>query len=199
MPSLYTALSVGSAATNPIVYGYAANAQILDYYDTVEVVVNNFDSGGHPIHLHGHNFQIVQRSPAGAGVYSGTPLDPPATPIRRDVVKVNAGGYITFRFIANNPDKYSLNPFSLPKTLADQEPARVWAFHCHIDWHLIAGFFATFVEAPLHLQSQNVPADQYQVCKDQGLPYKGNAAGNTKNFTDLDGANNVPPPIAAQG
>jgi len=178
VPSLYTALSVGNDATDPIVYGYAANAQVLSYYDTVEVVVNNFDTGGHPLHLHGHNFQIVQRSAINAGVYGGTPINPPSTPIRRDVVKVNAGGYVTFRFIANNPG--------------------VWAFHCHIDWHLVAGFFATFVEAPLHLQSQTVPADQINVCKDQGLPYQGNAAANTKNYTDLDGANNVPPPIADQ-
>ena len=105
MPTLYTALSVGKAATNPIVYGEATNPQILNYYDTVEVVVNNFDGGGHPLHIHGHNFQIVQRSAPGAGVYPGKPINPPATPIRRDVVKVNAGGYVTFRFIANNPDK----------------------------------------------------------------------------------------------
>lgn len=108
MPSLYTALSVGEDATNPIVYGYAANAQVVHYNDIVEVVVNNFDSGGHPLHLHGHNFQIVQRSAIGAGVYGGKPINPPATPIRRDVVKVNAGGYVTFRYIANNPDKYPL-------------------------------------------------------------------------------------------
>lgn len=178
VPSLYTALSVGKDATNPIVYGHAANAHVLKYFDTVEVVVNNFDTGGHPLHIHGHNFQVVQRSAANAGVYSGTPVNPPATPIRRDVVKVNAGGYVTFRFIADNPG--------------------VWAFHCHIDWHLVAGFFATFVEAPLTLQSQSIPADQIQVCKDQSLPYQGNAAANTQNYTDLDGANNVPPPIKDQ-
>ena len=105
VPTLYTALSVGKYATNPIVYGHATNPQVLDYYDVVEVVFNNFDGGGHPLHLHGHNFQIVQRSAANAGVYGGTPIDPPLTPIRRDVVKVNGGGYVTFRFIANNPDK----------------------------------------------------------------------------------------------
>ncbi|KAM0800189.1 putative ferrooxidoreductase Fet3 [Usnea florida] len=179
VPSLYTAMSVGKDATNPIVYGHATNPQILDYFDTVEVVVNNYDSGGHPLHLHGHHFQIVQRSAANAGTYSGTLTNAPATPIRRDVVKVNAGGYVVFRFIADNPG--------------------VWAWHCHIDWHLIAGFFVTFIEAPLQLQSQNVPADQYQVCKDQGLPYMGNAAANTENFTNLNGANNVPPPIHDQG
>ncbi|KAL9066325.1 MAG: hypothetical protein Q9161_007617 [Pseudevernia consocians] len=156
VPSLYTALSVGDDATSPIVYGNAANAQVLDYNDTVEVVVNNLDTGGHPLHLHGHNFQIVQRSATNAGVYGGTPIDPPATPIRRDTIKVNA------------------------------------------EWHIVAGFFATFVEAPLQLQSQSVPADQIQVCKDQGLPYQGNAAANTHNYTDLDGANNVPPPVNDQ-
>ena len=78
VPSLYTALSVGKDATNPIVYGKATNPQVLKYYDVVEVVVNNFDSGGHPVHLHGHNFQIVQRSAAGAGVYGGAALRPPA-------------------------------------------------------------------------------------------------------------------------
>ena len=85
---------------------------MLNYYDVVEVVVNNFDTGGHPLHLHGHNFQIVQRSAADAGVYGGNPINPPATPIRRDVVKVNEGGYVTFRFIADNPDKYLHYPDS---------------------------------------------------------------------------------------
>ena len=191
-------MSVGKDATNPIVYGHATNPQILDYFDTVEVVVNNYDSGGHPLHLHGHHFQIVQRSAANAGPYSGTLTNAPATPIRRDVVKVNAGGYVVFRFIADNPDKFP----SIPRPhyiFADLLAARVWAWHCHIDWHLIAGFFVTFIEAPLQLQSQSVPADQYQVCKDQGLPYMGNAAANTKNFTNLNGANNVPPPIDDQG
>lgn len=50
------------------------------------------------------------------------------------------------------------------------------------------------VEAPLELQrSETVDQDMYNVCKKQGLPYQGNAAGNTKNFTDLQGANDAPP------
>ena len=199
VPSLYTALSVGKDATNPIVYGHAANPQVLDYFDTVEVVVNNYDTGGHPLHLHGHNFQIVQRSFNDAGPYGGQLINPPATPIRRDVVKVNQGGYVVLRFIADNPDKCPSTPCP-PYTIADLIVARVWAWHCHIDWHLIAGFFVTFIEAPLQLQAkQSVPADQFQVCKDQGLPYMGNAAANTVNFTNLTGANNLPPPINDQG
>ena len=69
----------------------------------------------------------------------------------------------------------------------------VWAFHCHIDWHLEAGFFATFIEAPLQLQQQSIPQDQLQDCKIQGLPTAGNAAGNTKTYTDVRGAPTAPP------
>ena len=117
VPSLYTALSVGKDATNPIVYGHAANPQVLDYFDVVEVVVNNYDSGGHPLHLHGHNFQIVQRSASNAGPYGGTLMNAPATPIRRDVVKINQGGYVVLRFIADNPDKFPST--SSRNTIAD--------------------------------------------------------------------------------
>ncbi len=79
-----------------------------------------------------------------------------------------------YRFVADNPG--------------------VWAFHCHIDWHLSAGFFATMVEAPLVLQkTTTVAAGMYDVCRKQGLPYQGNAAANTVNYTDLKGANDAPP------
>lgn len=192
VPSLYTALSVGKSATNPIVYGEYTNAFVVNYNDIVEIVVNNFDSGGHPIHMHGHNFQMVQRSAANAGVYGGTPVNAPSTPIRRDVMVVNELGYLVYRFRADNPDKCSPVSTGFPNRLLTIV-ARVWAIHCHIDWHVTAGFFATIIEAPLHLQAQSVPADQFQVCKDQGLPDQGNAAANTKNYTDLNGANNAPP------
>lgn len=108
VPSLYTALSVGQSATNPIVYGEHANAHVINHHDIVEVVINNFDSGGHPIHMHGHNFQFVERSLANAGVYGGTPKGAPTAPIRRDVIRVNAMGYLVYRFRADNPDKLPL-------------------------------------------------------------------------------------------
>lgn len=46
------------------------------------------------------------------------------------------------------------------------------------------------IEAPLLLQKQQtIPQDFYNLCKDQGEPYTGNAAGNTQNLLDLSGAN----------
>lgn len=231
VPTLFSVLSTGSSATNPVIYGPpASNPFVIRHMDIVEVVVNNYDTGGHPIHMHGHNFQMVARSAEGAAPFKGPLSNPPSTPIRRDVLKINTGGYLVYRFVADNPDKspllpsffprgpshsqsfYSLPPhlsFPLSQPLSQPQPtyqprtqltpaARVWFIHCHIDWHLIGGFAATVIEAPLALQSQRVPQGQIHACKSQGLPYQGNAAGNTKNYTDLTGANEVPPGIYDQ-
>lgn len=103
VPTLMTVLSAGKDATNPLIYGANSIPQILNHNDIVEVVVNNFDDGGHPIHMHGHNFQMVERPQAGAGVYSGSTKNPPAVPIRRDVIKVNGNSYLVYRFKADNP------------------------------------------------------------------------------------------------
>jgi len=116
VPTLFSVLSTGKSASNPEIYGHAANPYIVNHHDVVEIVINNFDAGGHPIHMHSHNFQMVQRSEKDAGVYSGTPHNPPATPIRRDALKVNAGGHLVYRFIADNPDKCSpFLPSSFPQ------------------------------------------------------------------------------------
>ena len=174
MPSLFTALTTGQSATNPVVYGPNANAFVFKPNEIVEIVVNNFDTGGHPMHLHGHNFQVIARSAEGAGPYAGQKGGFPAKPMRRDVVKVDAGGYVVMRFKADNPG--------------------VWLFHCHIEWHVEAGLTATFVESPLLIQErQEIPDQHLQVCKKQGIKTAGNAAGNTKNFLDLTGANTVVP------
>ena len=56
------------------------------------------------------------------------------------------------------------------------------------------GLTATFVEAPLELQkSLKIPKEHLEICKEQCLPTEGNAAGNTKDHTDLTGANTVHP------
>lgn len=91
---------------------------------------------------------------------------------------VNPLGNIVLRFVADNPG--------------------IWLFHCHIEWHLLTGLAATFVEAPLDLQtSLTIPADQLHICADQNIPTTGNAAGNTKDFFDLTGQNLPPAPLPA--
>jgi iron transport multicopper oxidase len=57
----------------------------------------------HPMHLHGHQFQIIERSDPKAGKFSGQYSKLPATPIRRDTVMVQNEGYAVIRFRADNP------------------------------------------------------------------------------------------------
>jgi iron transport multicopper oxidase len=51
VPSLYTTLSAGAQAGDARVYGQNANAFVVRNNDLVEIVINNFDGGSHPIHV----------------------------------------------------------------------------------------------------------------------------------------------------
>ncbi|KUJ12595.1 putative ferrooxidoreductase Fet3 [Mollisia scopiformis] len=184
VPTLYTVLSSGDLATNAAIYSQYTNPFILPKNAVVDVIVNNADTGSHPFHLHGHNFQVLARFPSyGPSFYayksptsSGVSYDPnnhpafPSFPARRDTLVMPPRGYFVIRFIADNPG--------------------VWMFHCHIDWHLEQGLAATFIEAPLELQAQlSIPADHLAACEARGIKTTGNAAGNVEDFLDLRGEN----------
>jgi iron transport multicopper oxidase len=69
----------------------------------------------------------------------------------------------------------------------------VWLFHCHIEWHVMSGLVATFVEAPLEIQQVIVvPQNHFDVCKAGNVSTVGNAAGNTANLLNLAGQNAPP-------
>ncbi|KAF4633795.1 hypothetical protein G7Y89_g4316 [Cudoniella acicularis] len=179
VPSLYTALSApADQVSNPVIYGVNSNAFVLPYNAIVEITLSNTDNGPHPFHLHSHQFQVIARSDPTADDTLLTPptnVVPPATPMRRDTVLVNGGGYVILRFKADNPG--------------------VALFHCHIEWHVEAGLTATFIEAPEQLQALGlvIPQSHKATCAKLGIPITGNAAGNTKNWTDLTGAFTTPP------
>ena len=190
-------MTTGEDATNPMVYGEYSNSFILGHNEIIEIVVNNHgksllrnflsnshscvDTGKHPFHLHGHNFQTIARSKSHAGEFTlgnSTQNSYPAIPMRRDTILVNPKGYVVFRFTADNPG--------------------VWLFHCHIEWHMDQGLIATMVEAPLEIQkSITIPQNHLDACKAGNTLYEGNAAGNTVNFLDLTGANVPPAPLPA--
>lgn len=175
MPTLYTALTTGTSATNVAVYGENTNAFVLKKGEVVEIVLNNDDPGKHPFHLHGHNFQTVARSEENMGFYANN-VSFPKVPMRRDVFMVRPNGNIVLRFKADNPG--------------------VWLFHCHIEWHVDSGLVATMIEAPEEIQKMiSVPDDHYKACKDGNVPTEGNAAANTKDYLDLKGANKPHAPL----
>ncbi|KAJ9133544.1 Multicopper oxidase [Pleurostoma richardsiae] len=171
VPSLYTALTSGDLATNPEVYGTYTHSFVLEKDEVFQIVVNNLDTGKHPFHLHGHNFQTIIRSDDDAGTFEDsntTAADYSAMPMRRDTIVLNPSGFMVLRFRADNPG--------------------IWVFHCHIEWHMSSGLIATMVEAPLELQKTiTIPQDHLDACSAAGVPVTGNAAGNTEDFLDLSG------------
>ncbi|KAK3939678.1 Cupredoxin [Diplogelasinospora grovesii] len=174
VPTLYTALSTGKSASNPLVYGVNSIPFVIKHNDVVEVIINNHDSGGHPWHLHGQTFQVIARTPADGGLYAGQKLTARhPNPLRRDVVSVSEGAFVAIRFKADNPGVYLM--------------------HCHIEWHVEAGLTATMIVAPDQMQSRSstihIPGDHVDACRRQGIPTQGNAAGNTQDFLNLTGAN----------
>ncbi|KAI9884850.1 MAG: hypothetical protein M1823_003377 [Watsoniomyces obsoletus] len=188
VPTLYTALTSGANSTDTQIYGANTHAVVLKKNEIVEIILNNLDPGKHPFHLHGHNFQTVYRSEDEAGAFdkTNTSIRMPEFPMKRDTVLVRPFGNIVLRFQADNPDIRSANCV-----------IRVWLFHCHVEWHLVSGLVMTFVEAPVELQQQNlsIPRDHLKVCEDQGIPSRGNAAGNQQNLLDLTGAFTSPDPL----
>ncbi|ETS79286.1 hypothetical protein PFICI_09139 [Pestalotiopsis fici W106-1] len=179
VPTLMTALSAGDDATDPTVYGYYTNPFVLNYQETIDIVLNNDDTGKHPFHLHGHTFQVIYRSDDDAGHWDAdTMSDFPSVPMRRDTVIVPPSGNFVIRFKADNPG--------------------VWFFHCHIQWHMDSGLAVTFVEAPLEIQQRiTVPQDFLDNCAADGVATVGNAAGNTEDYLDLSGQNESVSPLPA--
>ncbi|KAI0782841.1 laccase 1 [Abortiporus biennis] len=94
--------------------------------------------GNHPIHLHGHNFWVVRS--AGSSVYNYD------NPVIRDVVSIGgANDNVTIRFKTDNPGP--------------------WFLHCHIDFHLNAGFAVVLAEdTPDTASANSPPAAWDQLC-----------------------------------
>ena len=126
VPSTYSVLSAGELVTNAGVYGSHTNSFVLSHQEVIEIVVNNHDTGKHPFHLHGHNFQAIARGGDDSGDYDPENSTFPAVPMKRDTLLVRPNGHIVMRFRSDNPG--------------------VWLFHCHIEWHVDSGLIATVVE-----------------------------------------------------
>jgi len=69
----------------------------------------------HPMHMHGHNMQILAE---GVGTWNGTIVNP-SNPQRRDTQLVRPNGYLVVQFDLDNPG--------------------MWMFHCHVVWHISEG------------------------------------------------------------
>lgn len=170
VPTLYTALTTGDYALNPAVYGYGVNPYIVNSGDIVQIVVTNDDDIEHPMHLHGHEFQVIAR---GTGTWNGDISNVSRYPVVRDTVTTPSSGYLVIRFQANIPG--------------------IHVFHCHMELHLAAGMMVTIIESPeIVQQTLKVSEAALEICNQQNIPTAGNCAGNTVNVLDTSQCNNNP-------
>ncbi|KAL5115938.1 hypothetical protein ACEQ8H_006160 [Pleosporales sp. CAS-2024a] len=93
---------------------------------TIDILLQNFDDGVHPFHLHGYKFFVMAN---GHGYPPSSIYEPGflniTNPLRRDTVSLEAFGWLLIRFVADNPG--------------------AWPFHCHVGWHNEAGLGMLFV------------------------------------------------------
>lgn len=85
------------------------NALEVKNGERAEIVFTNDTMMPHPMHLHGHDFQVVEID---GEKISGA---------LRDTLVVPPRSHLTIAFDANNPG--------------------LWAFHCHLLYHMVAGMF----------------------------------------------------------
>ena len=136
-------------STAGISSAFSANQYVIDVPKStvVDLLVSNFDDGAHPFHLHGHQFWIVASS-------SDQYLDWSTYPslnqtlenrMHRDTMVVDAYGWNLIRFEADNPG--------------------LWAFHCHIVWHMEAGLLMQFQTRDDIMSTWTLPSDVLALCR----------------------------------
>ncbi|GME80662.1 unnamed protein product [Ambrosiozyma monospora] len=111
VPTLGTILSAPDDDTSEdeTIYGSNTDTHVVKKDEIVEVLLNNNDTGKHPMHLHGHVFQVVDRGPnyvdePGPINYNeSAPVEYPKYPMMRDVVVVPPQSWVRFRFKGDNP------------------------------------------------------------------------------------------------
>lgn len=91
---------------------------------TIDIVLQNFDDGNHPFHLHGHKFWVMGSGRAYAPSNLGDMEDAKRNLLRRDTASLQAFGWLWIRFVADSPG--------------------AWAFRCHVGWHAEAGLGMVF-------------------------------------------------------
>jgi len=140
-----TLLSVQQNPTGyaPAGAGLGAGEQLIFTEDSIQVVdlrVDNLDDGDHPFHLHGHRPWIMG---TGAGRYTGGEFNT-TSPLRRDTILIPAFSWVVLRYVTDNPG--------------------VWAFHCHLAWHMAAGLLMQVSSQPSTLSKLTVPRDIVAQC-----------------------------------
>lgn len=126
--------------------------------EVVDIILQNFDEGNHPFHLHGAQmfilaaghgyfpgYEALGLQPEGRGLLDANNQSVIANPTRRDVTTVESFGWTLIRFVADNPG--------------------VWLFHCHMIWHAEAGMGMQFVSRLDLMKNWTIPEQNAKLCE----------------------------------
>ena len=119
------------------VYNFGTNS-------SVRIILKNEIAAAHPMHLHGHNFNVLAEG-------TGTTWDGTITHVqntqRRDVQLLQPGpSYLVLQYNTDNPG--------------------VWPLHCHIAWHVSAGLYVNLMEQTPQIKNKVIPSTVAQTCRD---------------------------------
>ncbi|KAG1735550.1 laccase [Suillus lakei] len=140
-PNVPVLLQILSGAQEPSQLLPNGSVIVLEANKVVELTLSTTNSPGgpHPIHLHGHAFDVVHSANSSTFNY--------VNPVRRDVVSAGTiGEQMVIRWTTDNSGP--------------------WFLHCHIDWHLDAGFAVVMAESPSDTAAHvnPVPQEWDQLC-----------------------------------
>ncbi|ORX49069.1 hypothetical protein DM01DRAFT_1325787 [Hesseltinella vesiculosa] len=145
-PTIFNLINIEPSLAHSIKsYDSNINPYIINYMDFVEIILTNLDTGAHPFHLHGYKFYVAGR---GKGAWDGNrnKIEWNPHPIQRDTTLIGVNEFLVLQFRASN--------------------LGVWFFHCHIEWHMLAGLDATFIVGPELAQKQlTIPQDFQRICR----------------------------------
>ena len=115
--------------------------------NSVRVIVENHTPAAHPMHLHGHNFNVLSEGPI---PWDGT-INHIENTQRRDVQIIQPGSagqpsHLVIQYNTDNPG--------------------VWPFHCHIAWHVSAGLYVNLMEQTDLITKRVIPDVIRQTCRD---------------------------------
>ena len=117
------------------VYNFGTNS-------SVRIIINNKSGAHHPMHMHGHNFNVLAE---GTGTWDGT-INHIQNTQRRDVQILRGNGYLVVQYNTDNPG--------------------VWPLHCHIAWHVSGGLYVNLMEQTQKIRQKVIPSTVAQTCRD---------------------------------
>ena len=115
--------------------------------NSVRVIVENHIPAAHPMHLHGHNFNVLSEGP---GTWNGT-INHIENTQRRDVQLLQPSSLVT-----GEPSHLVIQ--------YNTDNSGVWPFHCHIAWHVSAGLYVNLMEQTDLITKRVIPSTIEQNC-----------------------------------